>query len=343
MPERGMMDMQRQPTYLIATHRSGTNLLRSILGSHPEISAPAPFEEAFPHTILPELDRGRQRKYVRDLLICQKHCPHGLHEEMRPDNVHERMDEWSFYELQRALYEEYASLQASSVWITKYNGHKFSQVEDAVEFYDNLKIIYLVRDARDVALSFKSASVGPYHPYMGSGLWTVEQSVGKRLLENSDVDVHAVKYEDLVQAPNDEIRDLCAFLDVEVVDEMLSHHEREEAEHMADNAHMFENLSKPIMSDNYGKFRDELSDEEIGIVEKVAREALDYFGYELTHSEEELDEIQLHDRETYEERDRAMQKAFNKEMWRDDPGEMLRLRMWHKYRVFLHLRYSVLD
>lgn len=333
---------QRRPAYLVATHRSGTNLLRSLLGGHPEISAPAPFEETFPHTELPGLTPDRQRKYVRDLLICQKHCPHGLHEELRAANVCERMDEWSFYELQRALYEEYASLQGSSVWVTKYNGYHFAQVEDGVEFYDDLKVIYLVRDPRDVALSFKSASVGPYHPYMSSGRWTIEQSVGKRLLEDPDVDVHFLTYEDLLRTPDDELRDLCEFLGVEAVDEMLSHHERDEAEHMADNAHMFENLSKPILSDNYGKFRDRLPDEEVRIVEKVAREAMEYFGYDFVHSAGELDDFELRDREVYERRNEALRKEFKRQMWRDSTRELLRLRMWHKYKLFLHLRYSVL-
>lgn len=224
------MTSQRQPVYLVATHRSGANLLRSILGGHPEVSAPAPFEETSPYTILPELNLTQQRKFIRDLLICQKYCPHGLHEKMSPAAIHERMDVWSFYELQRAIYEEYAKQQGSSVWITKFNGYQFNQVGDGVEFYDNLKIIYFVRDARDVALSLKSTSVGPYHPYLSAGRWTIEQSVGKNLLEDSEVDIYLVKYEDLLQNPNDEIQSMCDFLGVDVVNEMLSYHEREDTE-----------------------------------------------------------------------------------------------------------------
>lgn len=335
-----MTDRSIQAAYLVATARSGTNLLRSILEGHPRIAAPPPFEEAFPRE-LPELRPDERRKFIRDVLLCQKYSSHGLHADISPEDVQERQHEWSFYELQRGFYESYADSRGAHLWVTKYNGTPFSRVEGAVDHFDDLKLLYLVRDVRDVALSFKSTTVGPYHPYLSAGLWTLEQSVGKRLLEREDPDVLLVKYEKLLEDPNREIRRICSFLDVESVDEMLAYHERSDTEQMASRAHMFENLSRPIMSDNYGKFHDELPAKELKIVEKVAREPLQYFGYELVHSEERLDDLDLQDRAAYEEIDDRMETEFVRRRWRENPREMLDVRLWQRFIFFLYLRYGL--
>lgn len=333
------MSERTQPVYLISTSRSGSNLLRSILGGHSVISAPAPFETAFPLE-LPDVSGDRRRKYVRDVLIWQQYSPHGLHEELDPAAVDDRMDEWTFYELQRALYERYAEREDSDVWVTKHNGKRFRTVPEAVEFYDDLKLIYLVRDGRDVALSFKTAMTGPYHPFYSSNLWSDEQSIGGKLQNDGSVSLHTVKYEDLLQDPNSEIRDVCDFLGVDVENELLSYHEREDTNHMAENAHMFENISKPILKDNYGKFREELPEEELKLVEKIAGDELRRFGYDLVYSPEELDRIDVPPKSAYRDEEKSRREEFSKRMWRNSPKEILGLRLGQKFKFFLRLRYS---
>jgi hypothetical protein len=331
------MQKQKQPSYLLATSRSGTNLLRSIIDVHPEVSAPPPFENAFPQQF-PQLEGDRQRKFIRDVLIWQNYSVHGLFADIEPADVHARMERWGYYELQRAIYEAYADDQDTTHWISKYNGKNFEILDGGLEYYDDLKIIYLVRDARDVALSFKDAIPGPFHPYLGAQLWNREQSIGTRLLQDSDVDVHLVEYEDLLQQPNREIREICEFLDLDPVDEMLAYHDREETKQMA-QVHHFENISKPIMSDNYGKFHDQLSDEEVGIVEKVAGDTLKSFGYELVNSEKDLENRTLADESVYNRKNDALSKEFNGKMWRNDPREMIGIRLDQRFSFFLRLRY----
>lgn len=333
------MSERTRPVYLISTSRSGSNLLRSILGGHSAISAPAPFETAFPPD-LPDISAKQQRKYVRDVLIWQRYSPHGLHEELDPSAVANRMDEWTFYELQQAIYEHYADRQDSNLWVTKHNGKRFRNVPEAVEFYDDLKLIYLVRDARDVALSFKTAMTGPYHPFYSSKLWRDEQSIGRKLQNNDSVAIHTIKYEDLLRDPNSEIRQVCDFLGISVENELLSYHEREDTNHMAENAHMFENISRPILKDNYGKFRDQLPDEELELVEKIAGDELQHFGYDLVHSPEEIDQMEAPREATYRDEAKSMRKEFSKRMWRNSPKELLRLRLGQKFKFFLRLRYS---
>ena len=323
----------------MATSRSGTNLLRSILGAHPEISAPAPFEEAIQHD-LPSLSPGGRRRYVRDVLICQAYSPHGLYADIDTDDVLSRLDDWTFHDLQAALYEAHADATGADRWLTKYTGAGFSQVDGLLDAHEDAQVIYLVRDPRDVALSFADTSVGPYHPYMSAGLWTLEQSVGREVLERSETDVHLVRYETLLEEPNEVVRELCSFLNVQVTDSVLSYHERDEAERMADSGHVFENLSQPIISDNYGKFRDELSRRETRIVERVAQNAMDYFGYEPVTDPQTLAAVDLADREVYEAHDETRERVYYHRRWREAPLETLRLRIWQRFVLYIYLRYT---
>lgn len=332
------MSEQKQPTLLLSTPRSGSNLLRSILDEHPEVAAPPPFETALPHEF-PELEGKSREKFVRDILIWQKYSPHRLFSDLDSTDICERMDDWSFYELQRGIYDAYADENDASRWMTKYNGgNTFSRVSGAVDYYDDLKIVYLVRDARDVVLSFKSSIPGPFHSYFGARHWSDEQAEGIDLLDGFEERVHLIHYEDLLQNPNREIRDVCDFLGITARDGMLAYHERDETIERA-KVHHFENLSKPIQSDNYEKFRDQLPEDEVKIVEKIAEDELTFFDYDTVYSESELESVSLEDEGYYVEENRTLAKEFDRDMWRNDPREMVDLRLGQRFKFFLQLRY----
>lgn len=335
----GSSDKHMQPVYLFASERSGSNLLRTIVGNHPEISAPPPFETAFPSSF-PTLKPARQRKLIRDILIWQKYSIRGLYEDIDPNDVQQRLDNLSFFGLQKALYETYAKKQGSSIWVSKYsNTGYFKQASEAFDFYDDLKIIYLVRDPRDVALSCKSALTNSYHPYFSVQEWKEEQELGKELLESRD-NVHLVRYQDILEDPNAEIRSICDFLDIEAVDDMLAYHKQEEAQKRSSNTRFLKNVSKPIMSDNYNKFLDQLSAEEIDIAEKIAAEELQYFDFDLVNSEEELSEFSLEDESVYQTKDKSLKEDFERRMWREDPIERLTIRLGLRFALFVHTRYN---
>ncbi len=110
-------------------------------------------------------------------------------------------------------------------------------VEEILLLYPEAKIIYMIRDPRDVMLSqkykwkrrFMGAKNIPikeafrawinYHPITISKLWNASVNSMKAFTNNPSV--HTILFEELLNNPVTTIQNLCTFLDIEYKDEML--------------------------------------------------------------------------------------------------------------------------
>lgn len=140
--------------------------------------------------------------------------------------------------------------------------------------------IHLYRDGRDVALSFMKAVVGPKHIYSLAKKWEVEQRLALELARIVPADrFFSLRYENLIDHPEDELRRLCDVIGVPFREEMLNYFQSHESERTARAGKMWENLSKPVMASNKEKFLRELSAEQLNIFEQVAGNMLVDLGY----------------------------------------------------------------
>jgi hypothetical protein len=184
-------------------------------------------------------------------------------------------------EIFRVIYEMRAESENASIWICK------SLVN--IRFADELEAnginplyIHLYRDGRDVALSFKKAIVGEKHMYHIATQWKEEQEASLQLAEKlGSKRVLKVRYEDLLAAPEKELRKICSFIGATYQDEALDYYHSEESHKTALSGVMWENVEKPVIADNFNKFRKELSAGDIQLFEQVAGSTLKKLGYEL--------------------------------------------------------------
>lgn len=335
------------PVYLLSTERSGSNLVRSILHTHSEIAAPHPFEPAYPwrNTAAPgDLSQRARGNLVRDILINKFYSYQPLVETLDVDRVHERLealDPDSFLDVQQALYEADAATVDASTWVSK-DPTEWDYIDRAFDQYEDLKIVYLVRDPRDVVLSFKTSNVGPYHPFYAARRWQAEQDQGLELLEDRPDVVHRVRYEDLLRDPEAIARELCEFLGLEYEPEMLYYYDTEDAKAASESAKAFENLAVPIKSDNYDKYKEKLPREEIRLTEALTRNELVTHGYELQHSNDELDAVAL-DPEAYEAEERRLRRSASVVDWLEDTGEQLTRYVTRSFSYYMILRYGLLQ
>lgn len=336
-----------QPAFLLSSERSGSNLLRSILNTHSEISAPHPLETAYPWQWVAEpseLSPRKRRKLVRDVVVNKRYSFHPLTVPLDPGAVADRVEresDPSFLSVQSALYQEACAVEGTSVWASKSPGH-WECLEEALEYYPDLKLVYLVRDARDVVLSFKSSNIELFHPYFSGRRWQEEQAKGIELLDRLDDDrIHLVQYENLLQNPEAVAEEICAFLDLPYEEAMLYFYETEDAQDAAQSAGVFENLSVPIKSDNFGKFHDRLPEEEVLITEHVAGEELEYFDYDLVNDRDEIETFEP-DVEAYEAADERLEREATRRFWRENPREQVRRSLSRSFTAYMALRYGAL-
>jgi hypothetical protein len=95
-----------------------------------------------------------------------------------------------------------------------------------------------------------------------------------------------IKYEQLIQNSKKEIQKVCNYLNIEFEEKYMDYHKSEASKTTAKSGKMWANVSKPLMKNNYNKFKTQLTKEEIIIFEQVAGEMLLKLGYELVYPQE---------------------------------------------------------
>lgn len=270
----------------IGTQRSGSNLLRVMLEQHPEIAAPHP--PHLLHNFIPLLplyepmDQQRYALLVGDMVDYTRANPvpwEGVALDKNAIIVQSRS--YHIFEAFRLIYEAAARSKGARYWCSKSMQNLF-YAREMEQYGLHLKYIFLYRDGRDVALSFKKAIVGDKHVYPLALQWKKEQDICLDLYRQyGEEKVFLLNYEQLVAAPEASVQRLCTFLGIAYSDEMMKFYESGSSKATAAAGEMWKNLEKPVMKNNTQKFLKELTPEEIEIFEWVAGDTLQSLGYPL--------------------------------------------------------------
>ena len=229
---------------------------------------------------------GNFRRLARDVsrLIRVHICPW----EIRPDveKVVRTAQPRNLFGIFVDFYEQYREAAGKQRWGCK-STFMIDHVDTILERFPKARLIYLVRDARDVAASSKRSVFNPYHPYFTAQLWQEQQDRGSELLERlSPETIRLLRYEDLIQDVEGTVRNLCEFLGEAFEPGMLQYFETSEAQRCSRLSRCWIHTASPIRRDNSGRFRSELSPRETWIVESLTARGLQRYGYALTHAAE---------------------------------------------------------
>lgn len=278
--------MSLQGIQFIGTQRSGSNLLRVMMEQSPQISAPHP-----PHLLMiftpllplyEPLNADNYRLLISDMVDYVEANPVTWENvSFNKASLFEQSKQYHLFEIFRLIYEQVAKSKHAGYWCCKSMQNLF--YSQAMEAYGlDLKYIFLYRDGRDVALSFKKAIVGDKHVYHLAKQWKEEQDICLELYKQYGAEkVFLLNYEKLVAEPENCMRSLCTFLGIDYRNDMMEFYESTSSKAAAASGDMWKNLEKPVMKDNTQKFLKELSAEEIAIFEMVAKDTLVALGYPL--------------------------------------------------------------
>jgi len=310
---------------IIGTQRSGSNLLRLMLNQFNEVSAPHP-----PHvlrTFVPLL------KYYGDLTVEENF--YSLASDIT-DFVNANPVTWSGEKLVAAelvtkarhnsilsLYETLYVIKAqhdnASIWCCKSMVNEYYAMDIEAKgikpFY-----IYMYRDGRDVAASFKKAIVGPKHIYHIAKKWLEDQEKALQVQTFVGEDrFFSIKYEDLIANPEDVLRALSSKMGLAYTPDLLKYYASNESRRTAASGEMWKNVAKPIIKNNVGKFHQELDVDDILFFENIAGEMLVKLGYPLT-TEEPMVQKEYSEEEiiNFTEQNKALQKEARQKASKGD-------------------------
>lgn len=243
-----MSDERTYPFFVYGAHRTGTTLLRLLIHEHPALRNPGEYDFLLRH-----LEFAPDGRLVYDL--------EGLE------------SDFTFYMsgLDLPATEE-GSPSFDAMLDALLPG---TSLRDSITVHDNLerlldvvprpRVVHLVRDPRDVALSVMHMGwVGL--PDFGAQKWIeVERTWDRVRPRLRDEDVLELRYEDLLAHPEQELGRLCAFCGVDFDPAMLRFHER--------------TTYGPLNTSSIGRWRHRLDERTIARIEGQLGDLLERRGY----------------------------------------------------------------
>ncbi|MAA79117.1 MAG: hypothetical protein CL916_07630 [Deltaproteobacteria bacterium] len=276
-----------QVTFLIATERSGSNLITKILDAHPNVCGPSPLHilRVFGMTFYQAGDISHEKTWtdiIEDLnALLQSDFARWKHvftktellQLAEPGDLSTLLRQVFFIEAQA-----HGKQQVFIKEIELYKYHSFIQW-----VFPNAKFLYLIRDPRDVSLSWRKSGPHAGGLLSGSSTWIQDQKQSIPLLASWAENGRAilVKYEDLVTQKEKELLRICDFLNIEYTDRMLDFHKDDLTRQNASLNPLWKNLSNTIMENNSNKFEQAMTRVEVAMVERICFAEMQYFGYQL--------------------------------------------------------------
>lgn len=268
---------------LIGTQRSGSNLFRLMLNQFDEIYAPHP-----PHLL--STFYNIKNKYtdtddlVLDMIKWVKFNPVKWNNIPSKQKIKELIKEDNIFEIFKAIYTS----TNPKFWCCKslqnfsfFNNKNFKRL--------NPIYVYIYRDGRDVASSFKKAPIGEKHIYSIAKKWNEDQ---KKCLEikkkTEEYNFFSVEYEELLTHPELIISKFCEKYGLIYNDKFINYYQSSESKKASTSGDLWRNLSKPLIRDNKDKYKIELTSKEILIFESINNLELSKLGYKLINSESDL-------------------------------------------------------
>jgi hypothetical protein len=274
-PEQSGATDPPPPFFIVGAPRTGSTLLRRLLCAHSRVAIPP--ETGFMAEYLAAdhipLDR-RKRLLTRD--------PELGYWGLAPEDT-DLARCGSIGACFALLHERYASAQGKDVW-----GNKTPRLvwhgELLLRHFPDARFVHLVRDGRAVARSLRASKAHRLHVQQGARRYARDTARGLALERDHPNRCLRVYYENLIQAPEATLREVCAFIDITFERRMLRDTPDDDLpltpmeERSGHHAHVHDALQPGFAR----RWQAELNETELRLIEAEAAEVLTALGYPLS-------------------------------------------------------------
>jgi hypothetical protein len=256
-----------------------------LIGKHPDICAPvAPhFLDFFYSKLRYYGDLSKYENMSVLLNDCKEVANHKYHDwnlTIDSDELYKKYRPFNLSMAIDALYMEKSRSEGKTGYFSKGIGN-YRYAHYIKQTLPGAKFIYLHRDPRGNVASWLKKPLYLHTVYDIAKKWNAEQNIAINLLNIYPNEIFRVSYEALVSDTVGAMTNLQRFLNLEINEQCFT----TDAENKESNWNPFwENLNKPIQSENISKYKKYLSEKDLLIVESLSKENMILLGYNNFHT-----------------------------------------------------------
>ncbi len=280
--DRAIGRRDEPPFFIVGCQRSGTTMLRLMLNAHPRLGIP--FESHFIPQFSRLIDRYGDLR-ARDNLarLLDDISNHRFVERGGLIQDHEAVldaSEPSYAGLVDAIFSHAVARSGKARWGDK-TPQYVTEIDVLRDLFPDCKVIHVVRDGRDVALSLRNVSWGSACLPRVARDWAWKATLAHKMGALLEGDYLEVRYEDLVLEPQASLRHICSFLGEDYDDSLLDYHQDAREEMPERSMEWHQNSVRSPDADKVFEWQRSMSLGDQLVFQDVAGSTLEVFGYEL--------------------------------------------------------------
>jgi len=271
--------------FLMCSERSGSNFIVSLMNGHPQISGP-PSSHLFrlfglnAHNYFPTSNADNWQAFTGDLVTARKNMLSEWETTLEAPELDAACPNRTIREALDYTYAKECRGDERLSFVKE--NYTYLVSEFLLANWPDANFVYMVRDPRDVAASLvKMGTFGGVK--QAAQFWQRDQQESIHAFRQIQSGGRAlqIRYEDLVADTPNIAKKLCEHVGVDYDPGMLDYYKDDRTQLNAKRNHAWGNIAKPVIKDNFGKYKKSLSKADIRYVELMCFEQMEAFGYEL--------------------------------------------------------------
>lgn len=271
-----MTEFQKPPIFIVGSPRSGTTLLRSLLSRHPAIAICAEtrfFADVYKRrSAFGSLANIENRRRLTDEYLAMARTARFEIDlaRLRRKLLEEATTYPAFL---AALLTGYADFHDKPRCGEKTPQHAF-HTEMLSEWYPGARLIHIVRDPRDVVASLQRMAWAPKSIWNNAWIWTLFNRAAEASRHRPEYLL--VSYERLIASPEEELARICSHIGEEWPQSLNVAADPSAQYSWPQSANGVVTVTRSRVQ----SWREQLSPQEISVVERIAGSRLQQYGYE---------------------------------------------------------------
>ena len=149
------------------------------------------------------------------------------------------------------------------------------------QLFPDMLFLNVVRDPRAQVASMNKAIIHDYDSSLNALTWLEAHTLSRQIIASCPDRVLTIRYEDFLSNQETVLRAICEFFGIAFLPEMLDVTHSSEAQQISQMSALWETNRFPPVMANKDKFKQQLSMQEIEVIESLTKEYMQLYGYEM--------------------------------------------------------------